>query len=292
MSPIRIFGDGTSTIYQLLEGQVPSPVCGGNGTCGKCRVRPHGDVSKPSASEERLLSREDLASGTRLACLCVPRGECLVDMQETVAFFRNRQRLRRPGDSLSAGEGYGVAVDIGTTTCVMDLIDLATGKVLARETFLNAQRAWGTDVLARVQASSSGHAEDLRIGDSVWPRTGSRPPARARGHGENSRLCVDCWYRGNSGHRGDRWHRGVRGSYGYCRKHCDVSFPSWAGCKRFGYIAFYSCGDISYLRLELLGDLLGAVCTRCTRLSNCVVQIVPGISAFHRRRYCRRPCRA
>jgi len=161
MSAIKVFGDGTSTIYQLLGGKVPSPACGGNGTCGKCRVRTAGEVSKPSTSEERFLSREELDSGTRLACLCVPRGECLVDMQEASGSFGIVSAYDVPPFTFS-GEGYGIAVDIGTTTCVMDLVDLATGCVLARESFLNGQRAWGADVLSRVQASVTGHSEDLR----------------------------------------------------------------------------------------------------------------------------------
>jgi len=161
MSSIKVYGDGSSTIYQLLNGNVPSPACGGNGTCGKCRVRPKGDVSPPSSSEVLLLSREVLASGTRLACLCVPRGECVIDMQDVAEPFGIVSAYDVPPFAFR-GEGYGVAVDIGTTTCVMDLIDLATGQVLARESFLNAQRSWGADVLSRVQASVTGHAEDLR----------------------------------------------------------------------------------------------------------------------------------
>jgi ferredoxin len=44
--------------------------CRGFGTCGTCAVRVEGEVSPPSAAEQRRLALppHDLASGLRLAC--------------------------------------------------------------------------------------------------------------------------------------------------------------------------------------------------------------------------------
>lgn len=56
--------------------------------------------------------------------------------------------------------GWGVAVDVGTTTVVMELVG-PDGPV-AREAFLNGQRRFGPDVLSRVRAASLGRAADLR----------------------------------------------------------------------------------------------------------------------------------
>ena len=47
-------------------------------------------------------------------------------------------------------EGYGVAVDIGTTTVAMDLVRLSDGKVLSQGSMLNAQKRFGQDVLTRI----------------------------------------------------------------------------------------------------------------------------------------------
>ncbi|MHA1712875.1 MAG: ASKHA domain-containing protein, partial [Candidatus Ranarchaeia archaeon] len=47
-------------------------ICGGKGSCGKCRVlvlNQSSQVSPLSEGERRLLSKEDIASGIRLACL-------------------------------------------------------------------------------------------------------------------------------------------------------------------------------------------------------------------------------
>jgi len=44
---------------------------------------------------------------------------------------------------------YGIAFDIGTTTVVGYLIDLLSGKEIARSSRLNGQQPWGADVLSR-----------------------------------------------------------------------------------------------------------------------------------------------
>ncbi len=50
----------------------------------------------------------------------------------------------------TTGQVYGVAFDIGTTTVVGTLIDLADGRSLAVASELNGQVAYGDDVLARI----------------------------------------------------------------------------------------------------------------------------------------------
>ncbi len=51
---------------------------------------------------------------------------------------------------------YGFAVDLGTTTVDIALLDLESGERLARRAFLNGQVAFGADVISRAQ---SFHAE-------------------------------------------------------------------------------------------------------------------------------------
>jgi uncharacterized 2Fe-2S/4Fe-4S cluster protein (DUF4445 family) len=53
-----------------------------------------------------------------------------------------------PGDTTK--QHYGIAVDIGTTTVAAQLIDLATGKVVARKSDFNAQASCGEDVISRI----------------------------------------------------------------------------------------------------------------------------------------------
>ena len=60
------------------------------------------------------------------------------------------------------GQAYGIAFDIGTTTVVGYLLDLATGTEIARASRLNGQQPWGADVLSRASHAmeqSQGGAE-------------------------------------------------------------------------------------------------------------------------------------
>ena len=53
-----------------------SSVCGGVGTCGKCRVKIiSGAVSEPTARETDELTTQELGSGWRLACQVYPSSD-------------------------------------------------------------------------------------------------------------------------------------------------------------------------------------------------------------------------
>ena len=58
-------------------------------------------------------------------------------------------------------ESVGMAFDIGTTTIVGYLYDLNNGAYLAHHAALNAQSAFGADVLSRISASDHGHQKEL-----------------------------------------------------------------------------------------------------------------------------------
>jgi uncharacterized 2Fe-2S/4Fe-4S cluster protein (DUF4445 family) len=58
------------------------------------------------------------------------------------------------------GRICGLALDWGTTTAVMELIDLETGDVLAVSSFENPQRFGGSDIMTRISYDSGkGHGE-------------------------------------------------------------------------------------------------------------------------------------
>ena len=67
-----------------------------------------------------------------------------------------------PGDTRSSH--YGIAVDYGSTTIVMQLVDLNTGNVVAQDSEKNGQIQYGTDILTRITYAmeDSSHTEDLR----------------------------------------------------------------------------------------------------------------------------------
>ncbi len=59
---------------------------------------------------------------------------------------------------------FSAAVDVGTTTVEVSLIDLVSGRVLARQAAYNAQVSRGDDVITRIIASASDEGlEELRL---------------------------------------------------------------------------------------------------------------------------------
>ena len=67
-----------------------------------------------------------------------------------------------PGDT--TGSAYGIAVDVGTTTIAVELVDLDTGKIAGRRMSLNPQAAYGADLLTRITRAveDPGDRERLR----------------------------------------------------------------------------------------------------------------------------------
>ncbi len=66
-----------------------------------------------------------------------------------------------PGDTRS--QLHGAAVDIGTTTCAVHLVDLVTGRVRGTASGYNGQIARGADIISRINyASTPGRLEELR----------------------------------------------------------------------------------------------------------------------------------
>ena len=59
-------------------------------------------------------------------------------------------------------KGYGFAIDIGTTTVVLALIDFEKSEARARHSFMNPQRAFGPDVISRIDAANKGHLNELQ----------------------------------------------------------------------------------------------------------------------------------
>ena len=57
------------------------------------------------------------------------------------------------------GHLYGLALDIGTTTVVANLVDLANGKTVAVSSFENPQRFGGSDIMNRITYDGEFHGE-------------------------------------------------------------------------------------------------------------------------------------
>lgn len=207
-----------------VAGIVLDAPCGGEGTCGKCRIRIVTAPEPPCESEQRLIRREELDAGIRLACQTIVRGPMVVEVpsvSQAAAFQQiltrdestaihvvdpvvrktfvelpapsrhddvaDQLRLERSVGPFSAdlavirtlaarlrenafrgtavlidgelidfelgntaSQAYAVAVDVGTTTLVAQLIDLASGVPCQTAARLNSQTRFGDDVLSRI----------------------------------------------------------------------------------------------------------------------------------------------
>lgn len=58
---------------------------------------------------------------------------------------------------------YGLAVDYGSTTIVMQLLDLSSGRVMAEEKEVNGQVAYGTDILSRITFGLEGEQQRRQL---------------------------------------------------------------------------------------------------------------------------------
>ena len=187
-------GKAETLLMRLIRaGHYVDAPCGGKGTCGRCRVRFVSEAPQPTANERRLLTAEERSSGVRLACevrvaeacslqLPVSReqeidvlvtadaaeGENVGQTAGAIPGERDCAAMHsREGATKMRGQSRkkrcGAAVDIGTTTLAATLYDLTEKKRLAAASSVNHQRAYGADVLSRIQAANEGAAEELRL---------------------------------------------------------------------------------------------------------------------------------
>jgi uncharacterized 2Fe-2S/4Fe-4S cluster protein (DUF4445 family) len=99
-----------------------------------------------TAEERAKLSPAELADGWRLACRHRAEQNLRLDLAQWEATILTDDSVFE----FMPQEGLGIAVDIGTTTLVAQLLDLRSGHVLAVRTALNAQAQFGADIMSRI----------------------------------------------------------------------------------------------------------------------------------------------
>jgi uncharacterized 2Fe-2S/4Fe-4S cluster protein (DUF4445 family) len=93
------------------------------------------------------------------------RVTAIVDVQDSPDGNRLEERLvdLLPGHIPASDPLWGAAIDIGTTTVTVWLVDLISGKVAAQASEYNGQITRGEDVISRIMyASKNGGSEELR----------------------------------------------------------------------------------------------------------------------------------
>ena len=132
-----------STILEALQDfgytHLHTP-CGGNGTCKKCVVN----------------IRSKNMNGPVLACQTKVEENMIVELEPEVKMEVQQTGSCEIYPADGSHSGLGVAVDIGTTTVVCHLMDLTTGERIATIGAANAQKVFGADVIARINAATHG----------------------------------------------------------------------------------------------------------------------------------------
>ena len=138
-----VFAPHGSNLLQILRQNdlAPDAPCGGNGTCGKCKVLIDG--------QETLSCK---ATVTRDLCVVRPESGNLRVLDSGLNAIRNIDPIH---------SGYLLSFDIGTTSVVCYLLDGSTGKELACAGRTNPQTVFGADVISRIQAALRGQLPQL-----------------------------------------------------------------------------------------------------------------------------------
>lgn len=140
----------------LFEQGVEFP-CGGHGRCRGCKVRLLAGDAPVNDAQRSHLRPAELEHGWRLACQCSMNGDLTLELRQWDAAILSDDAAFH----FTPGEGLGVAVDLGTTTVVAQLLDLQTSQVLAVRTALNSQARHGADVMSRVSFAVADQGQAL-----------------------------------------------------------------------------------------------------------------------------------
>ena len=187
MSPL-LHGDQTlelvagKTIFDhadSLSVRVPTS-CGRSGECHECivEVRRGMDALSPATTPESFLR-----DNYRLACQAQ-----VIDTEADIEFAVLRRQPRILTDSIRRnvsldpmtvrrrddvyfqdqrmdsyrGNIYGLAIDAGTTTVVLNLVDLESGEVAYTASFENPQRFGGSDIMHRISYDGGEYQGELQ----------------------------------------------------------------------------------------------------------------------------------
>ncbi|MBR4879469.1 MAG: DUF4445 domain-containing protein [Clostridia bacterium] len=153
MNRITINNERKVNLLSLLlesNAYINSP-CMGTGVCGKCRVKTlSGEYSPVCDAEKAFLTDVEIAEGWRLACMTDAFSDVDVLIPDSEKAHPILSSGHLPDFEHEYREGYGAAIDIGTTTVVCSVVNLTNGEIIASASDINAQKIYGLDVLTRI----------------------------------------------------------------------------------------------------------------------------------------------
>lgn len=134
--------------------------CGGKGICGNCLVELlDGDICMDKRHRELMSRKQRLSGQWRLACF----SRVMSDLVLRIPWREDAILADQDSVQLYHESGDSIAVDVGSTTVVAQLIDRRSGKVLSSVAESNCQSQKGADVISRIAYAieKEEHAEEL-----------------------------------------------------------------------------------------------------------------------------------
>ncbi len=161
----RISSKYQESIFEayVRNGGYASAPCGGTGKCGKCKIRLRSGELEITNDDKRYFTNTELEQGYRLACKAYPEQDCEIEwnQSEEEQFFVVTENVTDLDIDVEGFE-YRIAIDIGTTTLALSLVETVNSQVVDSYTSINHQRVYGADVISRIQASNDGKGTELR----------------------------------------------------------------------------------------------------------------------------------
>ncbi len=145
------------SVWLARNGYPVSADCGGKGTCGKCRVYVVSGTFWADAAKTAI--EEPDADGMIRSCHAwCPETGAEIQLEQTIgggltAVEVEQDHTEAPAASDSV-RPLGAALDIGTTTLAMALVDMGSGEIVKTVSRRNPQRSFGADVMSRIGAVS------------------------------------------------------------------------------------------------------------------------------------------
>lgn len=166
---IDISAEDNASLAEIVNGLGIDFPCGGKGLCGNCHVELVKGTMEISAREKALLERKGLDSSRwRLACC----GRITDDIAIRIPVREQVILSDNSSSRLSGEEGLAAAVDLGSTTIVVQLIDRKTGAVLESFSEINGQNGFGADIISRIAYALQGPEYSERLALTVREQVG------------------------------------------------------------------------------------------------------------------------
>ncbi len=132
--------------------------CGGKGTCGRCKVKLLKGELKTDLVQQQKLKKLRLEDNWRLACFCKAESDITLEVSQ----FENIILADDSEFDFTPLKGFGIAIDLGTTTIVAQLMNLENGHILDSVSEVNLQSKYGGDLISRIQSCLDGKQQEMQ----------------------------------------------------------------------------------------------------------------------------------